>query len=178
MAKKGDMFVQAASINISISSLFSDSEPFSERYRAEDKIGWIIHRVEYAPGNGDSILPILDSDDDCIRFGISALKTQPSTGFKISDYGVIDYHAVRRCDLAAPAADVVNFERWPITTDFSTLPGGGYLVHPVNLFCWGHVEDTLGDACVLYCRILYTTIDPLPKDMYDELWQAIYVRQQ
>ena len=175
MAK--DLYSQIAVCSTSLSAV-ADTLGYAavtDAYKASDAKGWVVEEIRYHWE--DSVLDQLNTDADRIKFGASVLIPNYSGGPEAADIGVLDWHMIRRHDIAALAADILRFEEGPyVVRDFTALIGGGYLVHPVNFYIWTYPDDALGGTAVLNVQVVYFEVD-LSDALMKELWQAIYVRQ-
>ena len=170
-----DVFAQrmCASLTLAAAADSENYEAFTDAYKPEDLKAWIIHRAEYE--FEESVLTALDALNDRIKFGLSFLITQPTGGMEIDDPGVLDHNSLR-CYHTDAVREEFHHLKEPIIKDFSGLPGGGLLVHPVNLYLWAYNDQVIANTLDLHCMIHYTLID-ITDAIHKELWQAIYIRQ-
>jgi len=175
MAKTKDEFIQrlVVSMTITASAGTHNEYPFTDAYKPEDTIGFVIHRIEYAFEN--CYQTQLDTAADRVKVGLSFLKTFPTGGFEANDPGVLDHRSVALSFLGATSVEHY-FEFSPWVTDWSNLPMGGILVHPVNLYAWYYTMSLLANDIKAHVTIFYTRIDLTPA-LHSELWQSIYIRQ-
>ncbi len=170
-----DLFIQnlVAQFALGQAALSQKNEAFTTSYRADDRLGFIIHRVEYVFQN--PLRLELDAVNDRVKFGLSYLLTQPAAGFEAESVGVLDFNSVTMADTTTAVES--TWEQMPIVKDFGNLPGGGLIAHPVNLYFWGWNVQATTLTKVMSAKIYYTRI-ALTDALHAELWQAIYVRQQ
>lgn len=176
MGKKAtDIFCQRLSTNITFgtSADTASYQAFTTAYKPEDLVGFILHRVEYH--FEASVFAQLDAAADRYKFGLSFLITQPSGGFESNDPGILDHHSVE-LGLDGGTEVELYFERSPVVTDWTGLPGGGILVHPVNLFAFGYNDQVVSAGIPMHAMIFYTNVELTPA-LHQELFQSIYIRQ-
>ena len=162
-----DTYVNTVGISKAIPSTAGQAnEKVSSAYSSKDRVGMIIHEVEYT----FSLLQALfDSAGDGIRFGLSVASVQSDTGNAVSDAGVMDFNIISRFDIGTAAIGEIR-DHTVVRKNFSTYPGGGLLVHPAFLYVWIYTQATLGTTADLYTRIRYT-VTALSDSDYMDLWQ-------
>ena len=176
MAQKKDLFTQKLTASITMAAPIDSagSQRFTDAYRPQDLVGFIIERVEYCFEN--VLENVMDNNLDRVKFGLSIITAQPIGGFEANDMGVQDWHVIERRDVLVPTIAQTIYTRYPIVKDFTAFSGGGLLVHPVNLFAFSYNDQELGSSVVMHTTIFYTVIE-LTDELHKELWQSIYVRQ-
>jgi len=177
MAKTGDLYTQRLyqSVNILAAGGTLGVHAFTDAYKPEDLIGFVLQEVRYYVEG--TVFAALNTALDRVKFGLPFLQTFPAGGPEVNNPGILDHHAVTRVDVAAPAADVVYFERNPIAVRvFSDLKGDGLLVHPVNLFLFGYADAAIAGDVNVHAEISYYRVT-LTDALHKELWQSIYIRQ-
>jgi len=178
MAKQTqDLFTQRLIANIPIVSVADviQTVAFTDAYRPEELVGFVIQDVQYHVE--DNLISQLNTTLDRVKFGLSYLRAFPAGGPEADDPGVLDHHSIARYDLAAPAADVVIYENSPIARrDFSQLKGGGLLVHPVNFYAFTYADMAIALDVELRIEVTYFRVT-LTDALHKELFQSIYVRQ-
>ena len=148
---------------------------FTDAYKPEDTTGFIIQEVRYHIEDG--LIQHLNTTLDRVKFGLSFLQAFPAGGPEANDPGILDHHSITRYDLAAPAADLVVFEHSPVVVrHFTSLKGGGLLVHPVNLFAFAYADAAIAAAIDMHVEITFIRIN-LTDALHKELFQSIYIRQ-
>ena len=173
-AIKGDRYSQRQTVECAMSNgaTTATSEAATNSYKASDKVGWIIQRVEYSAAY--SIYQTFDADGDKGRWGLATRAQQPSGGWTLLSDGIVDYNHIQLKILGAIAADTMWYSTEPIIKDFSGLIGGGKLVHPATLHLWTY-SDVAGIGFTLHCAIDYQEI-VIDAGTWEELFQAIYIR--
>jgi len=172
---KADKYCQKLVVdcNISAGADTLTVDAFTDAYSPDDNIGFVIQEVSYHIEDG-YLTQLLDGDR--VKFGLSFLQAFGAGGPEANDPGIIDHNSIIRNDLGAVAADVVVLTHTPITKRFDHLVGGGWIVHPVNLYAFTYPDAALGGLILMRFEIKYFKVE-LSEDLYRELWQAIYVRQ-
>lgn len=174
MGKIKDIYSQvlSAQVQVAIGADEARYVAFTDAYKPEDKTGFVIHLVEY---NFENPLTLQLDSAERYKFGLSFLQVHPTGGMEANDPGVLDHNSISRNDLGTAAMAI--FEKNPLVVkDFSSWPGGGLLVHPVNLFAWGYADQAMATQIIQHTIMHYRVIDLTP-DLYAELWQSIYIRQ-
>jgi len=130
-----------------------------------DKMGLIINRLEYWPGN----LNNLNSSTDAVIMGLS-ISSSITDLTDQSNPAIVDSERVQRIDLGV-AASGFFFEE-PLIKDFSSLPGGGLLVAPNPLY--GFVQGFgAGGVMNSWIKLFYTYMELTA----DEYWQLVESRR-
>jgi hypothetical protein len=168
-----DLFTQQLAVDLSCpkEAASTQIEAFTDAYKPQDKVGFVIQDVEYqfGPSLWNDILPTTAE----ISAGLSFLATVPEWGFVPASSGFITRETWANLILTA-VGEVPTHE--PFVRNYSHLGGGGLLAHPVNLYGWvavHGVEVTTDFHCSILIR--YFTVELTP-DKWEELWQSIYAR--
>lgn len=135
-----------------------------------EKVAWIINRIEYYISSYFSDL--FNADNDELHLGVSQANVLASqnTLAAYRDPALIDKIAIHRCDLGVAASGF--YRELPIIKDFSSLPGGGLIMAPVPLF--GFAQGVgLASASSSVIKLFYTQIE-LAVDQY---WQLVEARR-
>lgn len=125
-----------------------------------DKIGWIIHRVEWMISV--SVLNLLLDQSDSIAWAI-AMSNQGTT-IPDNDPAVIVRRRLGCADFGTPANTLEEY--WPKTDDFSNLPGGGILVLPNPLYL-GVISASIASAASVTARIFFSAIEMNDQDYFN-----------
>ena len=114
-----------------------------------DKIGMLIHRIEYVPSAGT--ISELTTTADYAWFGLGS-SNQP-TDMSADDRSIIDYKRIRFNIQTSGMYERVE----PILSDFASLPNLGTLCAPSPLYLW---MDTSGfsAAAGVVARIYFTIL--------------------
>lgn len=140
-------------------------DSFAFPFSIMDKVGLLIHRIEYQVAG----LQHLNTSLDCAEAGICSQKDLADP-FDITVPSLIDYHVIIREDIGVAASGLL-YEAVKVK-DFSRLPGGGILVAPNPLYAFLH---TGGAADVMNVRIrMYYTYMELAAEDY---WQLVESRR-
>lgn len=164
--KASDKFAQLAALQVIQDVANTDKfTNFSFPFSIMDKVGLLIHRVEYQVGS----LQELVQANDTAEVGIAVAKTLADP-MDVTDPMLVDYHVVIIAlnGVAASGAyrDAVFIK------DFSNLPGGGILVPPNPLYAFIH---TAGAGGVMNVRTrMYFTYTQLADADY---WQLVESRR-
>jgi len=174
-AASKDQFVQRLVVNLNVGNTVDshDESIFTDAYKPESKTGFIINRIEYA--FEACMHAQFNTALDRIKFGISFLVAFPVGGFEADSPGVLDHKSMTMARLGSAPVEHY-FENTPIVTDWTNLPDGGVLVHPVNLYGWCYTDAAIAATVGMHVTIFYLRID-LTDALHAELWQSIYIRQ-
>lgn len=138
---------------------------FNFPFSIMDKVGLLIHRVEYQLGALDKFNASLDIAE--MGISVSASITDP---YDITDPAIVDYHVVQRIDIGTAASGFL-WEAVKIK-DFSRLPGGGLLVAPNPLYAFLHTGSA-SDVMSYRIRLYYTYMELAAEDY----WQLVESRR-
>lgn len=129
-----------------------------------DKVGLIIHRVEYYKMDN-----LLLDDTDTIVFGLSQSDSWTTAGPE--ETSVIDHNRRRVVEIgAATAAYMIQS---PFVKEFTGLPGGGILTTPKPLYLY--VDSTnLGSEATVDIRMFFTIIKLKPEEYFELLESRQY----
>lgn len=161
--KAGDRYPNI--INITVTETAANTLTFQDAnigFSAFDRVGLMIHRIEYYPEN--SVFNEMVADTDFIHFGLSASNQIDS--LNASERAIIDTVRIK-ANLRGTAANLFLVEL-PVVRDYSDLPGGGLLVAPRPLYA-GCVGNGLGNAHVIQVRIYFTTMKMSDSDYFELL---------
>lgn len=138
---------------------------FAFPFSIMDKMGLVINRIEYWPGN----LNALNSSTDNIVFGLSISSSITDLNDQ-SNPAIVDSGRIQRIDIGTAASGLLIEE--PVVKDFSSLPGGGLLVAPNPLY--GFVQSTGASGGMLaWIKLFYTYMELSA----DEYWQLVESRR-
>lgn len=147
----------------------------------EERKGMRLRCAEYYIGrmtgaySDESLLTALAASLDSTRFGLCWLATQPTNGFKEESPGVIDFNRVRRQDHGTAGNSFIIVDPFVIK-DFTKRDPDGVLVHPANLYVWGHTEVSMGAGFEMAVKIFYS-IEDITDEQWEELWKRMFVTQ-
>lgn len=162
-----DKYANMAALKIteSAANTFTASK-FAFPFSIMDKMGLIIHRVEYDHTNPTGSLTAA-GDKMYLGLSVAASVTDPTDP---TDPLVLDCRRIVRWDAGAAASAVIL--QYPRTVDFTNLPGGGLLVAPNPLY--GFIKgDSAAVAGTCTIRMFYTYIELAT----DEYWQLVESRR-
>jgi hypothetical protein len=129
-----------------------------------DKIGLLIHRLEYEPSA--NTMQEMTADGDSVTIALT--QSNSLTTLVATEVEVIDRRVWRRHDYGAAAAAEIHDDI--LTGDFMFFPGGGLLVPPKPLYV-GASSNGLASAAVFHVR-LYFSIVQLTDAEYLELLET------
>jgi hypothetical protein len=127
-----------------------------------EKVAWIIHRIEYYINAWTSAQ--FNTDADAQTFGISRSNsfTQPS----LYEASIVDEVVLQRVDLGTAASGFMTQRPW--IRDFTMMPGGGLLVSPIPLYLFAMGTGLVG-ASTTTAKIYYSNLELST----DEYWQLL-----
>ena len=140
-------------------------EEFNFGLNIFDKVGLIIHRIDYAIAPGAYNLLVDNSD----HIEVALTQSNQLTGLSLIHNAVVDKFAINVASVAA-AADYVLLLDIPWTHDFTGLPNGGILVAPKPLYM-GIRSAGLAAVISGTMRVSFTVI-PLKGEEYFELLES------
>lgn len=158
---KADKYVNRAYVSLTMSAANTITfNKLDASVSITDKVGWLIHRIEYHPQV--STLEEMTASGDYLWMGLTS--SDQLSDLHVARAAVFDSKILHRMD----GGTAGNFERWefPIITDWSDLPSGGVLVPPDPLYL-GMNTVGLASAGVLRCRLIYSLIKLSPADYWD-----------
>jgi hypothetical protein len=128
-----------------------------------DKVGWIVHRMEYYfPTPTAAGFP---DDGDRVTCGL-VVRNDLTHIDDITNLSVVDWAQFRKFEEGTPA--VSSWLHWPTVHDFTGLPSGGILVAPNPLYMAIEGEN-IGGAQYCFVRIFYSVMDMKGDDYYELL---------
>jgi hypothetical protein len=112
---------------------------------------WVIHSILYYPIVG--LMNEMATNVD--NFAMAICTNDKMDSLELEDPAIVDL-----CKLFMNQLTAVGYEIYqrPIRSDFTNLPGGGYLVLPSSLYL-ALKTSGCANAHSAECRILYTTKD-------------------
>ena len=96
-----------------------------------------------------------------------------ASGILPASVGIIDYSK-----FGPQYGTLVGFtgQSAKVVSDFSTLIGGGILIHPSSVYFFGQNDSGAAWAAAVNCFIsVYYSIIPLTPDDWQEMWQIGYI---
>lgn len=135
---------------------------FDTNVSIHDKVGWIIHRIEYHISI--ATIALLTATGDYVWCGITSsgdlndLYPNRAQVYDSNFFGPNLDHGV------AASGELVMQN--PLISDFCNLPGGGILVPPEPLYL-GIKSVGLGTPAIVRCRLYYTMLAMSPADYWD-----------
>lgn len=165
MAKIQDKYVNKAFVTVTESSI--NTLTFAELQTGMamfEKVAWIIHRIEWFPGN--VALRELVANTDILTAAL--VGNNKMTALTLGDPAVYDIFSLVAAVSGTPATQFIH--SLPIIRDFSSLPGTGLIIPPRPLFV--AVKGTgAAAAMIVQVRIMFT-YKQLQADEYWELVEA------
>jgi hypothetical protein len=130
------------------------------------KIGWVIHRVEYFLSS--LLAAVFNGDGDNLSFGLSCSSTFANA--IIEENSIFDFNNVQRADYGTAAVSIIHHQ--PFIKDLSMLPSGGIIIPPAPLYLFAKGTG-LVSAETISARIEYTTLELST----DDFWQLVEARR-
>lgn len=152
-------------INVTLTESAAGTLTFTDLnigFSAFDRIGLLIHRLEYYPEN--NLLDSLVADTDFVHFGVAA--SNQLADINADERAVID--VVRLKAILEGAAATLFFTTLPIVRDYTAMPGGGILVAPRPLY-GAVVAGGMAAAINVQLRMYFTTVDMADADYFELL---------
>jgi hypothetical protein len=129
-----------------------------------EKVAWIIHRIEYIIDGLDGTL--FNAALDVLTFGLSL--SNAFSAPTVAENTIIDYNRSIRVDIGTAASGY--FQLQPFVKDFASLPMGGTIVPPTPLYLF--VKGTGLTAAAKITARLHYTLRTLKVEDYWELVEA------
>lgn len=163
---KIDSYANVAALKVTESAANTQtSTKFAFPFSIMDKMGILMHRIEYEVTNGANLAASVDRVTMALTTAASVTDITD-----VTDPQIIDSVRFTRYDFGAAASGILL--RQPFVKDFSSLPGGGVLMAPNPLYMM--VEGfSVAAAFIVQVRLYYTYMNMTT----EEYWQLVESRR-